>query len=60
MMVDDVMVKVVSDGRDCDHGSINNPIEFAVSPTQEQEIEAGNILNSFFFIFIFWRCIYFF
>jgi hypothetical protein len=47
------MVKVVSGGRDCDHGSINNPMEFTVSPTREQEIEAGNILNSFFSFFFY-------
>ena len=47
-MVDDVVVNVVSGGHDCDHGSINNLMEFTVSPTREQEIEAGNILNSFF------------
>ena len=27
MMVNDVMVKVVSGGHDCGHGSIDNPIE---------------------------------
>ena len=53
MMVNDVMVKVVSGGHDCGHGNIDNPIEFTVSPTREQEIETGNILNSFFFHFFF-------
>jgi hypothetical protein len=50
MMVDEVVVKSRG-GRDCGHGSIDNPIEFTLSPTQEQEIEAGNILNSFFSYF---------
>ena len=54
MMVDDVVVNVVSGGSDCDHGSINNLMEFTVSPTREQEIEAGNILNSFFSHFFFY------
>jgi hypothetical protein len=35
----------------CGHGSIDNPIEFTVSSTQEQEIKAGKILNSFLFLF---------
>ena len=39
-----------NDGKWC-HGSIDNPIEFTVSSTQEQEIKAGKILNSFLFLF---------
>jgi hypothetical protein len=60
MMVDYVVVNVVSGGRDCDHGSINNLMEFTA---REQEIEAGNILNSFFshfFLFLFFSDVFIF